>query len=120
MSLLDGKRVLVVEDEYFLANELTEAIQTAGGFVVGPFAKASEAKQALIEGVDLAVLNVRVRDGVTYPLAEQLRGLGIPFVFASGQANDTEPEEWRTSSWIAKPYHPSAVVEWLLKAFEAK
>ena len=117
MSSLEGKRILVVEDEYFLAEELTEAIQAAGGIVIGPFARVSEAKQALIDGVDLAVLNVRVRDGLTYPLADKLRGLSIPFVFASGQANDTEPEEWRTSSWIAKPYHPDTVVEWLLNAF---
>ena len=82
---LKGKRVLIVEDEYFQADELMRAIQAAGGLVVGPFAQTSEAAEALTENVGLAVLDVWVRDGATYPLATQLRERGIPFVFATDQ-----------------------------------
>ena len=34
---LDGCRVLVVEDEYFLANDLEETLKSHGASVVGPF-----------------------------------------------------------------------------------
>ena len=113
---LKGKRVLIVEDEYFQADELMRAIQAAGGLVVGPFAQTSEAAEALTENVGLAVLDVWVRDGATYPLATQLRERGIPFVFATGHGSNTGPSEWQSSSWITKPYECSEVVRWLVNA----
>ncbi len=119
MSLLNGKRVLIVEDECFIADILGEAVEAAGGLVIGPFATIGEAQQALVEDVHLAVLDVNVRDGVTYPLATQLDELGIPFVFATGQTKKTEPAEWRSYPWFAKPYQPEDVIGWLASTFEA-
>ena len=116
MLSLNDKRVLVIENDYFIATDLTQAIQAVDGIVIGPFATVDEAKQALIEGVDLAVVNIRVRDGVTYLLAEQLYGLCIPFVFISGHANHTKPEKWRLHPWISKPFDPGEVVRWLVNA----
>ncbi len=78
MSPLNGKRVLIVEDEFFIADVRGKAVETAGGLVIGPFASAGEAQKALVEDVDLAVLDINVRDGVTCPSATQLGALGIP------------------------------------------
>ncbi len=73
MSPLNGKRVLIVEDEFFIADVLGGgAVETAGGLVIGPFASAGEVHKALVEDVDLAVLDINVRDGVTRPSATQL------------------------------------------------
>ena len=110
MSLLVGKHVLVVEDEYFLAIDLENMITTAGAVVVGPFASLDPAIVALKDHVDIAVLNVKIQDGGTYPLASILLKRGIPFIFASGQDPRTEPEEWQRSHWITKPYAPGEVL----------
>lgn len=118
MPSLSGKRILVVEDDYFLAFDVCEAIEAARGFVLGPFPDTTEATRTLKTHVDLAVLDVSVRDGTTYSLAENLLRLGIPFVFASGQAINTKPEKWKTSSWILKPYHPKEIISWLERAFK--
>ncbi len=116
MPSLVGKRVLLVEDEYLLALDLEQALEAAGAMVIGPFASVSKALAALAQPLDLAVMNIRVRDGNTYPLAATLRGRDIPIVFATGQDLRTEPVEWHTSRWITKPYTVEKVIELLESA----
>ena len=103
-GLLANRRVLLVEDEYLLALEIADAIETAGGAVAGPFPECARALPYATDGsVDAAVLDIRVRDGNTYPVAKSLRDAGIPFVFATGQSIGTEPPEWSAATWISKP-----------------
>ena len=110
-GLLTNYRVLLVEDEYLLALEIADAIERAGGAVAGPFPECARALPYATGGsVDAAVLNVKVRDGNTYPVTILLPDAGIPFVFATGQSIATEPPEWSAATWISKPYEPEELV----------
>lgn len=115
MTSLSGKNVLLVEDEWLLACELEQAIMAAGATVAGPYADIKSAS-ADISGVDLAVLNVNVRDGTTYPLAAMLRERGVPIVFATGQDMMAEPTQWHSQLWITKPYAPAEIIALLESA----
>ena len=44
---LDGLRILLVEDNFYLATDAAMTIEGAGGKVVGPFATAEDARDAL-------------------------------------------------------------------------
>lgn len=103
MTSLSGRRVLIVEDEYFLGEEIKAAVEEAGGTPLGPYARQAEALPELGH-VDIAVLNMRVRDGDIYPLAAILRERAIPFVFATAQGASSIPEEWRRAARVEKPY----------------
>lgn len=60
---LKGCRVLVLEDEYFLASDLEVALRNAGGVVLGPFGNLSEAMEQLsISNFDVAVVDINLRD----------------------------------------------------------
>ena len=43
MDELSGRRVLILEDEYFVADDMTRTLTRAGAEIVGPFVDHAEA-----------------------------------------------------------------------------
>ena len=85
-SSLRGRRVLVVEDEYLIAEDLCEELRSCGAVVMGPATSVAHAL-ALLNAEpppDMAVLDIGLPDAKVYPVADALRARGIPFVFATG------------------------------------
>lgn len=100
-----GYRVLVVEDEALIVVEIEAALQALGCEIVGPTGKFETALQlASDETLDAAILDVTIRGGKVYPVAEQLLARGIPFVLASGQGDWTLPEPLRDQPRLTKPF----------------
>ncbi|MBP0617785.1 response regulator [Jiella mangrovi] len=91
---LSGVRVLVAEDEALVAMDLADMIEAEAGAVIGPFATVHEAKEAACaSSIDVALLDVRLKDGEVYPAADALRELGVPLVFHSGHVDRPYLEE---------------------------
>jgi ActR/RegA family two-component response regulator len=98
-------RVLVVEDEYFLADDLAKALRSRGAQVVGPIAELAEAlSQVRQDGFDFAVIDVNLRDEKAFPIADELARQGIPFAFATGYGSDVIPEQYQNIRRWEKPY----------------
>ena len=82
---LDMHRILVVEDENWLAMELAWLVQEAGYAVLGPERSVAEALKVLrTMTVDLALLDVALGGETVFPLSRMLEGLGVPFIFVTG------------------------------------
>lgn len=78
-------RILVVEDELFLAMELDAELRSQGYDVVGPANTLEEAHALLAEArIDVAVLDANLRGQTPSTLAEELRRRGLPFLYLSG------------------------------------
>ena len=86
LSSLRGRRVLVVEDEYMLAEDLREELERQGAEVMGPVASVADALEILRSGPapDMAILDINLGGEMAYPVADALRARDIPFVFATG------------------------------------
>ena len=86
LSSLRGRRVLVVEDEYILAEDLRQELEDQGAEVMGPVPSVAEALDLLQQGPapDIAVLDVNLQGERVYPVADALRSRAIPFIFATG------------------------------------
>jgi DNA-binding response OmpR family regulator len=105
-------RILVVEDEMLIAIMIEDAVQDSGGEIVGPVATLERAlKVAEEEEFDAAILDVTVRGGKVYPVAELLLKRGIPFVFASGYGDWALPEGLRDKPRLMKPFTLAALEE---------
>ena len=91
---LRGRRVLVVEDEYLIAEDLREQLLSCGAEVLGPVACVAEALALLKDGTapDLAILDIGLGREKVYPVADALRVRDIPFVFATGYDASAIPE----------------------------
>lgn len=112
MTGLAGRRVLVVEDEMLIAMAIEETLQGLGCVVVGPVGKVDDAlRLANDEALDAAVLDVTIRGGRVYPVAERLIARGVPFVLASGYGEWILPENLRDRPRLTKPFTPEELGE---------
>jgi CheY-like chemotaxis protein len=99
-----SKRILVVEDELLLADDVAEAIYAMGLDVVGPVGSL-EAAIALAETqqLDGALLDVRLRRGARiYPVVEILWRRRIPFSFMTAY-NDVPIQQMPAAAVLRKP-----------------
>ena len=79
-----AKRILVVEDEVWLAIELEDALREGGFDVIGPAASVRQALTLLNDQrPDAAVLDVTLGGEKVTPVALLLQSIGIPFILAS-------------------------------------
>jgi CheY-like chemotaxis protein len=104
-SSLRGRRVLVVEDEFLLAQDLLEELLDCDAEVMGPVASVAEAL-AILESSPppyMAILDIKLSDGMVYPVADALRRLGVPFIFASGYDRSFIPEAYANVTLAQKP-----------------
>jgi len=77
-------RVLVVEDELLVAIDLESRLEDLGCEIVGTVARAEQAAQVIREeNPDAAVLDVRLQDGTSEPVADLLVKRERPFVFVT-------------------------------------
>ena len=112
-----GLRVLVVEDDYFIASDMCRAFQKAGVEVAGPVPTVREALSRIegTDGLDAAVLDINLAgDGLAFPIADALRARGVPFVFATGYDGSVIPERFADVKRFEKPCNASRVLQALL------
>lgn len=113
---LEGRRILVVEDDYMIAEDVRHELENAGAIVAGPVPSVGEALR-LLDGepaVDAAVLDVNLgADERSFPIAEALEARAIPFLFATGYNSADIPEEWRRARIEMKPLRLAAVAHLL-------
>ena len=107
---MTGKRVLVAEDEYFIARTLVRDLRAAGADVVGPAATVTDALDLVRAGaIDGAVLDINLRGEMAFAVADALVECGVPFVFASGYSADIVPERHTSIALCEKPVDLGAI-----------
>ena len=80
--MLNRRRILIAEDEALIAYELAQAVEDAGGEVVGPVASVQEGLHLLSnEEIHAAILDVRLVDRDVAPIAAVLLEQGKAVVF---------------------------------------
>lgn len=107
---LHGLRVLVVEDDYFIALELCSALRAAGADVIGPARDLETGLAALREErIDCGVLDINLRGRLAFELAIELRARGIPAIFATGYDASMIPDELADAVRLEKPVDLAAL-----------
>jgi DNA-binding response OmpR family regulator len=112
---LNGARVLVVEDDFFIGIELATVLSDAGATVVGPFQTVRSAQSAIASmedtSISAAILDIRLGAETVAPIARRLSERHVPFMFYTGQSgSDPLRAEWPNSKVVSKPASPSALV----------
>ena len=110
----DPLRVLVVEDEYFIADDISRTLTRHGVEVVGPVPTVREA-QALVSSqpLDLAVLDINLRGELVYPLVPELSRRGVPMIFATGYDTGAIPADYGAIPAWSKPFDYDALATML-------
>ncbi|PBB65987.1 response regulator [Mesorhizobium sp. WSM4312] len=100
----DTPRVLVVEDEWLIAQDIASELRAAGYPVVGPVSSVAAALQ-LVEAdkIDVALLDIQLNGETSLPIAEVLLARGTPFAFVTGFGERDVPAPFRNCKFVAKP-----------------
>ena len=121
-----GARILIVEDDYFVAMEIEHQLQEAGFDVVGV---ASTAEQAIRIGAaerpQLVIMDIRLagyRDGIEAAL-ELSSKFGIRSIFATAHGDSDTRRRAQLANplgWLTKPYSASALLATVSAALAAR
>lgn len=118
---LRARHILVVEDEYMLAEELTQELMDAGAEVIGP-APTIQRAMDLLEShspPDGAVLDVNLGGELVFPLADTLIERGVPLVFITGYDPTTLPPRFAHVPICGKPINASRITRAINTAIDA-
>lgn len=110
-----GQRLLIVEDEYFVALTMEQALTDAGYDVIAIVTRGEEAiALALKERPDLVLMDIRLAGDMDgYQAAAELRQLGFRSIFASAHADERSRAQGEAADplgWLAKPFTREALV----------
>jgi two-component SAPR family response regulator len=102
-------RILILEDDPFIALDLEAIVEAQGHEVVGAFDSLAETREHLGDDFDFALLDIDVRDGKSYDLAADLLERRIPFAFVSASRPSELPSHLRSASFIPKPFQEATI-----------
>lgn len=110
---LSGMRVLVAEDEEFVAETLQEELTFFGAHVLGPVMtlKAALALVSTEPAIDAAILDVNLSGEMVFEVADQLAARKVPFIFTSGYQSNALPERYQGVKSCVKPYSIDELVK---------
>ena len=102
---LPGRKVLLVEDDYFIADEMRRMLSKNGAEVLGPVASVDKALALIAASseIDAAVLDINLRDVMVFPVADALTARGVPFIFATGYEGAVIPPRYAHIQRCEKP-----------------
>ena len=109
---LTGRKILVLEDDYFLAADTAAALRGAGADVLGPCPTEEHVHNLLEdETPTYAVLDLNLGGGPQFGIAHLLKARGVPFVFLTGYDPNVIPPDLADVVRLQKPLPLRAIVE---------
>jgi CheY-like chemotaxis protein len=120
--LLEGLKVLVVEDNLLLAEVTKILLEDSGCQVVGPAGWLERGLElAQDEPLDGAVLDINLHGEMSFAIAEVLSARGVPFVFVTGyEDRSIVPMAYRSAPRLDKPVADEHLIGAMVAAFTAK
>jgi DNA-binding response OmpR family regulator len=119
VSPLGGKKVLIVEDDFLIAQDLRAVLRSAGYKVCGTVATSAAALQFLVgaERPDGVLLDVSLGDRDASPVAQLLTSQGVPFMLVTAYERQQLPSAMRGRPLVAKPYSAETLVAMAARTF---
>jgi len=117
---LAGLRILVVEDNFLVAEDLRGLLAGRGCDVVGPAPRVEQGLSLVAAGdLDGAVLDINLGDEDCFPIAAALRERLVPFLFLTGYDDRMVPAEFRQTPRLSKPVDEARLVSMAREMFAA-
>ena len=111
-NALAGLRILLLEDEYLIAMDVELLCRDSGAAEVVVKRSLQELEEMDgVGGFDVAVVDLVLAGTSTLPFAERLRQNNVPFVFASGYADEQLTSAFPGIRAVSKPYAGNDLVE---------
>jgi CheY-like chemotaxis protein len=107
LRLPEGTRVLIVEDQPFVALAVSDMVVALGGEVADAVATIEEALNAVARNdFAVALLDIDLDGRPSLPVATAIAAAGKPFLITTGFSG-RQLEGFETAPFLLKPYLPS-------------
>jgi DNA-binding response OmpR family regulator len=114
-----GKRILIIEDRYLLAQDLGDVLGESGAEIVGIASNLEDGVvHAHFDKVDFAILDVDLRGESVFSIADILDERQIPYLFATGVSVGDLPERFQHHQVVRKPFATRTVLNALEQHFQ--
>ncbi len=114
---LDGVRILVVEDNRMIAENVAGALTYAGADIVGLIGDLEEAigfVERRHQEINIALLDIDLSGAMSYPVADLLTRHNVPFVFTTGYDYASLHTAYRSFPVCTKPFNFDTIVSAIL------
>jgi CheY-like chemotaxis protein len=120
--LLEGFRVLVVEDNLLLAEVTRLLLEDSGCAVVGPAGRLQRGLKLAQDGpIDGAILDINLHGEMSFPIAEVLSARSVPFIFVTGyEDRSIVPLAFRSAPRLDKPVTDEQLLDVMIETFIGK
>jgi CheY-like chemotaxis protein len=113
--------VLVVEDDFLLADDLRAALRGRGVQTVTCAADEAAALAAIGDHApDAAIVDLNLGAGQSFAVAQVLRDRAVPFLFVTGYEASAIPDPWLQVPRLLKPVAGARVVDACLELWAAR
>lgn len=105
-DLLAGQRVLLVEDSLIIALDAEDIVTRLGASDVTTAASVDAALDLVAAAPpSVAILDINLGNGNSFPIADALLDRDVPFMFATGYGEQAQfPDQHRGRPVVQKPY----------------
>jgi DNA-binding response OmpR family regulator len=108
---LSGRRIIILEDDYYQAHDSKDTLEQAGAEVVAVTATVPDIEVHLAQGrIDAVLIDINLGRSLSFDFARTLNRLAIPFLFLTGYDAGILPEDLAGSAYISKPADRDRIV----------
>lgn len=108
---LSGYRIIILEDDYYQAQDWKQAFEQAGAKVIAVSATVPDLTELLANGrIDAALIDINLGRSLSLDFARELRTQAIPFAFLTGYDAAILPDDLAGSPYLSKPAEIGRVV----------
>jgi DNA-binding response OmpR family regulator len=116
---LSGHRIVILEDDYYQAQDCRQLLEAAGAKVIAISATIPDLPALLEEGrIDAVLIDINLGHGLSFDFARELKAKGIPFVFLTGYDAAMLPDDLAGSGYLTKPADAARIKAALARAAE--
>jgi DNA-binding response OmpR family regulator len=109
---LSGYSVLIVEDDYFIAQDMASTLRGLGARIIGPVPNVERARSlAAQHDLDCAILDINLKGELAFDLAGDLAAKGVRPIFATGYDATFVPHALHGISCLLKPVNARDLVQ---------
>lgn len=108
---LSGHRIIILEDDFYQAQDCRQLLETAGAEVIAISATIPDLPALLEKGrVDAVLIDINLGHGLSFDFARELKAQAIPFVFLTGYDAAILPDDLAGSNYLTKPATPERIM----------
>ena len=114
---MSKRKLLIVEDEFLIAEDCALTAEEAGFEVAGPYSKLKDVPHDLA-GISAAILDLNVCGVLTYPLIDRLIDMNIPVTLYTGYRAHYGPQKYANLPRVIKPQTCDEAVKAIVRQLE--